>query len=81
MHKKCNIQLYDKRDDFPFSIVKMPHFKSNIHSKMFYFVFGGQILRTTRFTSKCETYCQGSENLMSRMAWQGRDKCFYMGID
>ena len=31
--KKINIQLYIKRDDFPFSLVRVSHFTSNIPSK------------------------------------------------
>ena len=39
------MQLYDKRDDFPFSLVRMPHLASNIPLKMFYSGFGSEIFR------------------------------------
>ena len=35
VHKKINIQLYDKRDDVTFSIVRMPHLTSNIPCTFF----------------------------------------------
>ena len=34
--KKFKIQLYDKRDAFPFSIVSLSHFDSNIPSNIYY---------------------------------------------
>ena len=35
VHKKINIRLYDKRDNLPFSIVKMPHLTNTIPWKCF----------------------------------------------
>ena len=40
--------LYDKRDNFPFSIVRMPYKSSNIPSKIFYSSIGAEILRIGR---------------------------------
>ena len=38
-HKKFNIQLYDERDYFPYSIVKMPHVTSkNSLKKLIFFI-------------------------------------------
>lgn len=36
-HRKINIQLYNKRDDFPFSMIKTSHLTKNIPSKFFLF--------------------------------------------
>ena len=46
------MQLYDKRDDFPFSLARMPHIASNIPSKMFYPAFGSEIFQAVCTTSK-----------------------------
>ena len=45
---KFSINLFDKRNIFPFSIVRMPHLTSNILYNtfyMFYAAFGAEILR------------------------------------
>ena len=42
--------LFDKRDDFPFDIVRMPYKSSNIPSKIFYSSLGAKILRIGRAT-------------------------------
>ena len=42
---KFNINLYDKRDAFPFQIVRMPHKSSNIPSRFFYSSIGAEVLR------------------------------------
>lgn len=45
---KFSINLFDKRNVFPFSIVRMPHLTSNILYNtfyMFYAAFGAEILR------------------------------------
>ena len=44
-HKIFNIQMYDKRVDFPILIVRILQFTNNIPSEMFYSVFGAEILR------------------------------------
>ena len=73
VHKKLNIQLYDKRDNFVFSIIRMPYPAGNISSEMFYSAFGAEIFRTVRTTSDFEKFCRISENLISRMLKQGVD--------
>ena len=45
------ITFYDKRDGFPFFIVRMPYLYSN--TKIFYSAFGAEILRIARATSTC----------------------------
>ena len=73
VHKKFNIQNYDKRDDFAFFIVRMPHLTSNIPSEMFYSAFGTEILQTARATSKLKRFYKTSENSIPRMTKQGGD--------
>ena len=43
-------KLYDKRDAFPFSIVRMPYLSSNIPKKIFYSALVGEFLRIARAT-------------------------------
>ena len=61
-HSKFNILLYDRRNGFPFSIVKMPQLANKIPSKMLCSTFGAQILRTVCTTSKCYSLWKTSEN-------------------
>ena len=65
--EKFNSRLYDKRDDFLFSIVRMQHLTSHVPTKMFYSVSGARILWRTSTTSKCETFYKTFENLISKM--------------
>ena len=46
--RKIIYKLYDKREDFPFSIVKLPHRASNIPTNLFYSALGGEFLRIAR---------------------------------
>ena len=64
VHKKINFQLYDKRDDFSFTIVRMPQLTSNIPSKMFYSASETEIFQTACTISNCQNY----KNLISRIS-------------
>ena len=68
---KFFISLYDKRDTFPFAIVRMPHLDSNIPSKIFYSAFGGEILRFARNTSDPNLFKDNTKCLIHRMLKQG----------
>ena len=57
-------QLYDKRDAFAFSIVRMPHLDRNIPSNIYYATIGSAILIFARTTS--EVNC-----LLKKMQKQG----------
>ena len=49
--KKFNTCLFDKKDAFPLSIVRMPYLCSNMPSKIFYASVGSEILRLARTNS------------------------------
>ena len=68
---KFVISLYDKRNTFPFSIVRMPYLESNIPSKMFYSAFGSEILRFARNTSDFNLFKVNTKCLIERMLKQG----------
>ena len=46
------VQLYDKRNDFPYFISRMPYLRSIILFKIFYSTYTSEILRTARATFK-----------------------------
>ena len=63
--------LYDKRDNFPFSIVRMPYKCSNIPSNIFYSSIGAEILRIGRACSSTEAFLLSAQKLIKRMIKQG----------
>ena len=63
--------LYDKRDAFPFSIVRMPYKCSNIPSNIFYASIGAEILRIGRTCSSSQAFLLSARKLLQRMNKQG----------
>ena len=51
-------KLFDKRDSFPFSIVRMPYMSSNIPDNIFYSAMVGEFLRIARSTLLLQDFLQ-----------------------
>ena len=68
---KFHISLYDKREGFPFSIVRMPFYSSNVPSTIFYSSISAEILRIARATSNTADFLNSARTLLSRMTKQG----------
>lgn len=49
---KLSTKLYNKTDDFPFKVLKYPHFNSNIHSNIICNTIAGEVVRIERSCSK-----------------------------
>ena len=64
-------KLYDKRDDFPFFIVRMPHMSSNIPQSIFYSALVGEFLRIGRSTLRFQDFLPKAKELLDRMKAQG----------
>ena len=64
-------KLFDKRDAFPFSIVRMPHIDSNIPESIFYSALMGEFLRISRSTLLLEDFLNKAKELCHRMLNQG----------
>ena len=73
INNRFSTSLYDKRDGFPFSIVRMPFLCSNIPSNMFYSAFGAEILRIARTTNNFNDFKISSKILLNRALKQGGD--------
>ena len=67
-------KLFDKRDAFPFEIVRMPNRSSNIPSKIFDSCIGAETLRIARISSSCESFIESCQALFGRMLKQGASK-------
>ena len=68
---KFETKLFDKRDGFKFSIVRLPFKHSNIPSKMFYSSITAEILRICRATSTYFDFLKTTQNFLKRMKNQG----------
>ena len=64
-------KLFDKRDNFPFFIVRMPDLAGNIPSHVFYGSFMSEILRIARATLLYEDFISKAKELLNRMNNQG----------
>jgi len=69
-------KLFDKRDAFPFFIVRMPHADSNIPSCIFYGSIFSEILRIARSTLMFEDLKPRVCELFKRMQKQGASNSF-----
>jgi len=64
-------KLYDKRDTFPFHIVRMPQKSSNIPQSIFYSALVGEFLRIARSTLRLPDFLPKAHDLINRMKNQG----------
>ena len=76
LHKIFVYKLFDKRDDFPFSIVKMPYLSSNIPYNIFYNTISSEILRIARCSLFYTDFLEKARTLCSRMKRQGAEVIF-----
>ena len=67
-------KLFDKRDDFPFSIVRMPDLSGNIPDHVFYGSIMSEFLRIARATLFYRDFIPKSKELFHRMLNQSGDK-------
>jgi len=64
-------KLFDKRDEFPFEIVRMPDNNGNIPSHIFYGSIFSEILRIARATLLYSDFIERFKSLYRRMINQG----------
>ena len=74
INNKFTFSLYDKRDDFPFTIVRMPFSDSSIPSSVFYSSIGAGVLRIARATSEENSFFKSCNIIVQRMIEQGAKK-------
>ena len=68
---KFHFGLFDKRDSFPFSIVRMPDKSSNVPSSIVYSAIGTESLRIARASNNPESFSTAIKPLIARMSRQG----------
>ena len=62
---------FNKRDSFPFSIVRMPDKSSNAPSSIVYSAIGAESLRIARASNNPESFSTAIKPLIARMSRQG----------
>merc|ERR1712055_637257 len=67
-------KFYDKRDEFPFFVVRMPDRRSNIPSYIFYGTIRSKIIRIARSILLLDDFVPRVGALFKRMINQGADK-------
>ena len=68
---KFHFGLFDKRDSFPFSIVRMPDKSSNVPSSIVYSAIGAESLRIARANNNPESFFTVIKPLIAHMNRQG----------
>ena len=71
VNNKFDLKLFDKRDAFPFEIVRMPYLSNNMPSNIFYSTLSSELLRIARCTTGKENFLKSSKSLITRMRNQG----------
>ena len=72
--EKFVYKLFDKRDEFPFSVVRMPDKSSNIPSYIFYGTILSEIIRIARSTLHLDDLIPRLGTFFKRMLNQGADR-------
>ena len=67
-------KLFDKRNNFPFFIVRMPDLSGNIPSHVFYGSVMSEFLRIARSTLLYSDFLPVASSLLRRMSSQGGSK-------
>ena len=79
--EKFNFGLFDKRDSFLFSIVRMPDKSSNVPSSTVYSAIAAQSLRIARASNNPDSFSTAIKPLIVHMSRQGvsiaKNKQFY----
>lgn len=66
-------KLFEKRNDFPFFIVRMPDLRGNIPSHVFYGSIMSEFLRISRCTLRYSDFLPSAVSLFIRMINQGSE--------
>ena len=72
-------KLFDKHNDFPFYIVRMPDLNGNIPSHVFYGSIMSEFLRIARCTLRYSDFLPSAISLFKRMVSQGGSESLILG--
>ena len=68
---KFHFGLFNKKDLFPFSVVRMPDKSNNVPSSIVYSAIGAESLRIARASNNSESFSTAIKPLIAHMSRQG----------
>ena len=71
INNKFEYSLFDKRNAFPFYIIRFPYASSNIPIRMFYSTIQAEILRICRASAQFRPFLDTCKPFVTRMIKQG----------
>ena len=74
INNRFEYKLYDKRNAFPFKIVRFPYRSSNMPNKMFYSTISAEVLRICRASSNLDYFKRACKPFLTHMILQGAKK-------
>ena len=74
INNRFEYKLYDKRNAFPFKIVRFPYRSSNMPNKMFYSTISAEVLRICRASYNLDYFKKACKPFLTRMILQGAKK-------
>ena len=69
------ITKFDKRDSFPFSVVRMPHIESNIPQSIFCSTIKSEFLRITRSILFLKDFIPKTKELLEQQGSNRGTRC------
>ena len=73
-------KLFDKRDTFPFFIVRMPDLSGNLPEHVFYGSISSELLRIARATLQYGDFLLRARELKRRMLKQGAKELYFLKL-
>ena len=73
---RLKFEIYDKRKDFGFEVLKLPQKDSNLPSSISKNVITAQLIRAARICSSNESLAKGTVDLILSMIRNGHDRVF-----
>ena len=70
-NNKFKTELYDKRNEFSFKVISLPHMDSNVPARSSYGVFTSQVYRLFRAISGITGFYNSTRHLMDKLLKQG----------
>ena len=74
INKRLQTTLYDKRDDFKFTINSFPNLSAKIHKRRTHNVLIGSLIRFSKACTQVENFCKVSLALIEKLTAQFFDK-------
>jgi len=68
--------IFDKREEFKFSIINFPHITSNVPKQLFKAIYISQLFRLSHLNSRRDLFLNRSKILIEKLRFRGYNKKF-----